>query len=99
MPTLNQKTGIRRVFICAECGEGWETKHQAFNCCLPHFITKDRAATPDESFRIFYICEICDYQHETRADAWDCCQQERPPMPAHVAHVWAEKAGQARLQL
>ena len=85
--------GVRRYFYCQECGEGWEKKSDALYCCN-NYWKKTEANHPEQAFYILYVCEICDHGHHTRDKAWECCDKKHPAMPAHVAHVWAEKAGQ-----
>lgn len=62
---------IEHKWICECCGENFDTKEEAMNCCYAD--EEDREGLEEsDMIRETWICPFCEEQHESKEDAEDC---------------------------
>lgn len=59
---------VQHKWVCENCGEQFDTKDEAMNCCY----ADEEELEESEMVREVYICPFCEDEYETEEEAKDC---------------------------
>lgn len=61
---------VNHKWICESCGNEFDTKEEAMNCCYSEEDRED--LDEDDMVREIWVCPFCEDEHETEEEARDC---------------------------
>lgn len=67
---------VEHKWICEECGEYFDTKEDAINCCYANEEDREELEESD-IIREAWVCPFCEYEYDTEEEAKDCSCHDR----------------------